>query len=329
VHEGIADTIAIGLRGLVGQLYREDGAKKVRRGMAAVIRDARHAGGRTHGYEAAVGEPRGRLFIVESQAEIVRRIFAEWIAGRTGRDIAHDLNRDCITPPRGGKVWNSSTVYGNGKRGCGIIRNELYAGRLVWNRLRMVKDPDTGRRVSRVNAAEQHLVRSVPDLAIVAPDIFEAAQARLAERAGVAPTYQRRARHLLSGLLRCAACGSGMSTFGADKSGRKRLRCSRARESGTCPDPKTFYLDTIENAVLGALRAELRDPILLAEYVKTYHEERARLAGGQRARRAGLERRLGEDAGERAPHHRHRQRPRRGGRTRAAGDGLGRRAAQP
>jgi site-specific DNA recombinase len=231
---------------------------------------------------------------VEAEAEIVRRVFSEWLAGRTARDIAHDLNRDRIAPPRGGRGWNASTIYGNGKRGCGIIRNELYDGRLVWNRLRMVKDPDTGRRVSRVNAAEQRQVTSVPDLAIVAPDVFAAAQARLAERASIAPTYQRRPRHILSGLLRCASCGSGMSTFGADKSGRKRLRCSRARESGTCPDPKTFYLATVENTVLEALRTELRDPRLIAEYVKTYHDERARLASTGRITRARAERRLAE-----------------------------------
>ena len=32
------------------------------------------------------------------------------------------------------------------------IQNELYAGRLVWNKVRMIKDPDTGKRLSRPNA---------------------------------------------------------------------------------------------------------------------------------------------------------------------------------
>ena len=40
-----------------------------------------------------------------------------------------------------------STIYGNAKRGTGILNNELYVGRLVWNRLRDVKNPDTGKRV--------------------------------------------------------------------------------------------------------------------------------------------------------------------------------------
>jgi site-specific DNA recombinase len=32
-----------------------------------------------------------------------------------------------------------------------VLANELYIGRVVWNRLRYVKDPDTGKRVSRPN----------------------------------------------------------------------------------------------------------------------------------------------------------------------------------
>lgn len=57
VHDGIADAVLIGIRGLVGQMQREDGAKKVRRGMAGVVRDGRHAGGRAYGYRAVLGHP--------------------------------------------------------------------------------------------------------------------------------------------------------------------------------------------------------------------------------------------------------------------------------
>ncbi len=33
----------------------------------------------------------------------------------------------------------------------GLLNNELYVGRLVWNRQRFVKNPDTGKRVARMN----------------------------------------------------------------------------------------------------------------------------------------------------------------------------------
>lgn len=57
------------------------------------------------------------------------------------------------------------------------------------------------------------------------------------------------------------------------------------------PDPKTFYLDTVEAAVLAGLRAELNSPKVIAEYVKTYHEERKRLSIEADAKRSRLERR--------------------------------------
>jgi site-specific DNA recombinase len=99
---------------------------------------------------------------------------------------------------------------------------------------------------------------------------------------------------MLSGLRRCGACGSGMSTNGKDKSGRIRIRCSAATESGACRDAKTFYLTTVEGAVLAGLKAEMRHPSVIAEYVRTYHDERKRLSAKATARRAHLELRLGE-----------------------------------
>jgi hypothetical protein len=42
--------------------------------------------------------------------------------------------------------------------------------------------------------------------------------------------------------------------------------------------PQTFYVDDIENRVLSALRAEMKSPAAIAEYVKTYMEEGQRLS---------------------------------------------------
>ncbi|MGY8667408.1 hypothetical protein Q3C01_34335 [Bradyrhizobium sp. UFLA05-109] len=64
--------------------------------------------------------------------------------------------------------------------------------------------------------------------------------------------------------------------------------------SGTCPDAKTFYLDAVESAVLSGLKAELRAPKVIAEYVRTYLEERKRLAASSNAKRQRLEQQLGQ-----------------------------------
>lgn len=255
------------------------------------MRDGRHAGGRAYGYRPVAGKP-GELEIVEPEAAIVRRIFHDYVGGKTPREIVHALNKEGVRPPRGVN-WTPSTINGNKKRHHGIILNELYAGVVVWNRVRMIKDPDTGRRVSRSNPPEEWKRAEAPQLAIVAKDLFEAAQQRKAERTFDAPQRQRKAKFLLSGLLKCGCCGGGLSMKDRDH-GRVRVHCSTMREAGTCSNRKIFYLDEIEKAVLAGLQQHLKAPKLLKEFVRTYQEERERLAAEKVRQRCKLENRLAE-----------------------------------
>jgi hypothetical protein len=290
--DGVVTRLTDGIKAVIDSQYIEDLKVMIRRGLSGVIRNGRSAGGRAYGYRPVLGKP-GELAIIEEEAEIVRRIFAEFVAGRTPRDIAVSLNRDGIRPPRGTR-WNASAIGGSASRGTGIVRNPIYAGRIVWNKVRMLRHPDTGRRVSRVNPREDWLSVEVPGIAVVSDNLFAAAQGRLKERGRTRPEYQRRPKHLLSGLLRCGACGAGMSVNGVDKSGRIRVRCTAKAESGTCPDARTYYLDTVERAILDGLKSELTAPDMIAEYVRAYHEERKRLAGESHRERMKIDRRLSQ-----------------------------------
>ncbi|WP_138936369.1 recombinase family protein [Roseovarius arcticus] len=91
--------------------------------------------------------------------------------------MASHLNADGIHGPSG-KAWGQSTINGNLERGTGILDNELYIGRLVWNRLRYLKDPDTGKRISRLNDQSAWVVHDVPDLRIVDQDLWDRVKAR-------------------------------------------------------------------------------------------------------------------------------------------------------
>lgn len=66
-------------------------------------------------------------------------------------------------------------MHGNPKRGTGILNNELYIGKLVCNRL---KDPDTGKRVSRLNPKTDWVVNDVPHLCIVDQNLWDAVKTR-------------------------------------------------------------------------------------------------------------------------------------------------------
>jgi Recombinase len=95
----------------------------------------------------------GEREIEPVEAAVVERIFREFVAGHSPKQVAKTLNQQGVAGPFGGK-WSPSTLYGHAKRGTGILNNELYIGRMVWNRLRYVKNPDTVSRRIRLTASE-------------------------------------------------------------------------------------------------------------------------------------------------------------------------------
>ena len=51
---------------------------------------------------------------------------------------------------------------------------------MVWNRQRFLKDPDTGKRVTRLNPESEWVIKDVPELRIVDDELWQAVQARYA-----------------------------------------------------------------------------------------------------------------------------------------------------
>ncbi|HEY8006405.1 MAG TPA: recombinase family protein [Methylocella sp.] len=232
------------------------------------------------------GRP-GDLEIIDAEAEVIRQLFAAYAGGRPPREIAGDLDRQGVAPPRGTR-WNASTINGNAQRGAGLIFNELYAGRIVWNKVRMVKNPETGKRSSRPNPREEWQMIAAPQLRILDDETWTRTQELKAEKARLTTHLKRQPAHLLSGLLRCGCCGSGMSVHDLDKTGKTRIRCSAVREGGSCSNHRIFYLTEVEKAVIGGMAEELKDPRLIETYVRTYNEERKRLAATANATRTRI-----------------------------------------
>jgi hypothetical protein len=108
------------------------------------------------------------------------------------------------------------------------VNNELYIGRMVWNRQRFIKDPSTGRRVARLNPASEWVVKDIPSLRIVDDELWQAVKDRQGvtsiKYANVALAVQaarstsqlnafHRPRALLSGLVFCGVCGGSYAHF--------------------------------------------------------------------------------------------------------------------
>jgi site-specific DNA recombinase len=289
--EGEISEMHVGFKGTMNAVFLKDLAQKVRRGQKGRVIAGKSAGGLAYGYRVvraldASGEPiRGDRVIDPDQAQIVRRIFAEFVAGKSPRAIAADLNRDGIPAPMGGHL-NASTINGHPSRGNGILANQAYIGRLVWNRVRMVKDPDTGKRLSRVNAGAERVAVDAPHLRIIEDELWRQATLKRQSR-GIQPGRLRRPRHLLSGLLRCALCGGAYVSLGATVIG-----CSNHRERGTCDNGGGAKRAEIERRVLDGLRLKLLHPEAVRAAMQEYHAERMRLAHDRTKWRRELGRRL-------------------------------------
>ncbi len=285
VSGGVADEMQVGFRGLMGAMYLKDLADKTRRGLAGKVAAGQSAGGKAYGYRPVKGEP-GRLEIVEEEAEIVRRIFAEYAEGASARQIATDLNRDGVPPPRGA-VWAANTISGDPKKMTGILRVPLYHGELVWNKLRYVKNPDTGKRVSRLNPPSEWKHVDVPELRIVDEKVWIAAQSRVKATGRGGKGHVRKFR-LLSGLIKCGVCGGGMAVNGTAR-GRDRIVCVRHREAGACDHGRSYYLDRVEDAVFLAFEGAFKDPAVFELAIDVAIEERRRHIAGLAKERARAE----------------------------------------
>ncbi|WP_323010582.1 recombinase family protein [Paracoccus sp. (in: a-proteobacteria)] len=287
LSEGEISELHVGLKGTMNALFLKDLADKTRRGQRGRVEAGKSGGGNAYGYDVvkkldANGEPiRGDRTINEAQAEVVRRIFRDYAAGKSAKTIAFALNKDGIPAPSGGH-WGFSTINGNPKRGNGILNNEMYVGKIVWNRQRFVKDPDTGRRQARPNPESEWVIQEAPELRIIDDDLWTAVKVRQGEMrtqqddSGAADVRKmnerRRPKYLFSGLTRCACCGGGYSAISA-----KLIGCSTARNKGTCDNRVNIRRDELEMRVLNALRTRLVDPELFAHFCEVFTREMNRL----------------------------------------------------
>lgn len=130
-------------------------------------------------------------------------------------------------------------------------QQRTYIGRLVWNRLRYLKDPDTGKRVSRLNPESEWIVHDVSELRVVDQELWERVKARQQTLAYEAPgpgehtlNERRRPKHLFSGLVKCGCCGGGYVMISKDI-----LGCAATRNKGTCQNCTNIGRDELETSV--------------------------------------------------------------------------------
>nr|DAS34343.1 MAG TPA: integrase [Caudoviricetes sp.] len=113
----------------------------------------------------------GEMRIVPEEAEVVKRIFAECLAGTGTYTIARNLNADHIPTKKNGK-WHGGTVNG-------ILTNEKYTGDVLFQK---TYTDDSFNRHTNYGEVDQFFCENHHE-AIISHEDFERVQDVLAQRA--------------------------------------------------------------------------------------------------------------------------------------------------
>jgi site-specific DNA recombinase len=294
ISDGIADSMKIGMRGIMDAEFLKSLSAQVKRGLDGRARLGLRPGQVTYGYRPVAGGKPGEIEIDPVKAKIVRRIFNEYVNEVSPREIAVGLTRDGVPTPRlrGGDVWGHQAFLGGGDGG--IISNRLYIGESIWGKQFVVADPDTGSKSKRTRPKGDWIVTAAPHLRIIDQQVWDAAQRLRTNRATrhgpggltIRPTLVRNREHLLSGLLRCGTC-NGKMIFANVSRGKRYVRCAAAQMKTDCSHQKSYDIDKLKKLVLDNLCTDFDDPAWLARQEIAYNSQFAKEekghGGGERA----------------------------------------------
>ena len=267
-----------GFRALMNEDYLDKLGEMTRRGMVGLALDGFNTGGLPYGYDSIPTERGQRRIVNENEAKWVRWIFERYAQGDTPRAIVDQLNRLGIPSPRGG-TWVATALYPDAK-GTGMLGNEIYAGRLIWNRRRWSRHPETRRRMPTLRPRSEWLITEAPELRIVEEALWEAAQART--RAIRDKTSRQRnagsrakggggaSKYIFSGLLRCGCCGGAYVIVD-----RTRYGCATNKDRGdaACANRLKVKRHLVEELLLAGIKKDL----MSEEAFQVFEDEVAKL----------------------------------------------------
>jgi hypothetical protein len=250
---------------VIAEYERAKIAERYRRGKLFRSRAGEVLAWRTpYGYRRLPRDAAGpaRLEIYEPEAAVVRRIFADTVAGgHSTREIARRLAADQVPTPTGrGALWGTSTI---GR----LLRNEAYIGRVYFNRTESVPDPRPGRKNKQIPRPQQDWI-TIPVPAIVTDDVFTAAGGVSRDNSQWSPRRTEPGQWLLRGLVRCGACGVGTNCHkmrGRNGTWHRYYYCRNhdpLRAGGQdrrCPE-RNIRSDALDTYVFNQVRAALLRP---------------------------------------------------------------------
>ena len=225
------------------EFYSINLAEEVKRGMTEKAKRGGVLSIPGFGYKVENGE----YVIVPEEAEIIRKVFNDYLNKKGFLTIAKELNAMGIKTHRNCKIENRTIDY--------WLHNMLYIGKICWS--------PNGKRSRNYNL-EDMIISDGHHEPIIDMETWDKTQERLVKQKEKYGKYYNSDRkdlsHWLTGLLRCEKCGKVLSYQGG------YFGCSE-RSRGKCDGVGYIKAEKIANIILNIL-SEIELPNVELEFAE-------------------------------------------------------------
>ncbi len=221
----------------------------------------------------------GHLIIDQEQAEVVKRIYREYLSGKSFLKIKKSLEADGILNGAGREKWNESNIKQ-------ILTNEKYIGDALLQKTYTVDILEKKREANKGQVPKYYVENSHEG--IIPKEIFLKVQEEILRRANLTKgtTRHRRVysgRYALSGIVFCAHCGDIFRRIKWNNRGCKSTvwRCvSRVEKDGPDCLARTVHEELLHDVVVMAINEAFREkenilPLLIENIESSLEENTA------------------------------------------------------
>lgn len=252
----VSSELLLTLFGALSQAESESISMNVKLG----IRQSLKNGNVRFSYKTFLGYRKGadgQPEIVPEQADIVRRIYNNFLAGATYLEIAKRLTEENVPTMGGGNRWFSERIKS-------ILKNEKYKGDALLQKT-YITDP-ISKRVKKNNGELPMYYVENSHPAIIERRIFDRVQEEIARRAGKKKVKQTgtktelgrySGKYALTELLYCGECGTPYRRCTWSRNGKKKIvwRCVSRLDYGKkyCKNSPSVEESRLHNAIAAAI----------------------------------------------------------------------------
>ncbi len=162
-----------------------------------------------------------------------------------------------------------SAIAGDRTRGIGILNNQLYIGRVIWNRFRWLRSAvDSSKRRCVQNPESEWIDHDEERLRIIPQPLWDRVKARQQQQAdtigervkrGLSKDAAKRTgrgpKFLFSGLLKCGKCGASYTI-----ASKTSYACASHVGGRGCENDAYIRRDVVETGLLAGIKQELLSP---------------------------------------------------------------------